>query len=97
MAGYLPHHQKKNRIAAKRERELVHAIKNDLSQDKINQAAERLREAKLAAAKSRWAVGTSAPSHDFDPAQLADADKSIAKWLEASTSEIVEHYLRVAK
>ena len=96
MAGYIPHYQKKNRIAAKRERELVHAIRNEFSSVKLDQAAERLREAKLAAAKSRWAASTSAQSHDFDPAHLAKKDKSIARWLNSSTEEIVEIYTRRA-
>ena len=94
MTGYVPHYQKKNRIAAKRERELVHAIRNELDSEKINRAAERLREAKLAAAKSKWAAKTSAQSHEFDPAYLAKNDKSIAKWLNSSTEEIIEMYAR---
>ncbi len=96
MAGYLPHYQKKNRIAAKRERELVHAIRNEFDSVKVDKAAERLRAAKLAAAKSRWASKTSAQSHEFDATRLAKNDKSIAKWLNSSTEEIVEVYARRA-
>ena len=94
MTGYIPHYQKKNRIAVKRERELVHAIRNELDSEKINRAAERLREAKLAAAKSRWAAKTVAQSHEFDAASLAKNDKSIARWLNSSTEEIVQIYAR---
>ena len=97
MTGYIPHYQKKNRIAAKRERELVHAIRNELGSEKISRAAERLRDAKLAAAKSLWAANTSAQSHEFDSAYLAKNDKSIAKWLDSSTEEIVEVYARGTK
>ncbi len=97
MAGYVPHYQKKNRIAAKRERELVHAIRNELDSHKIDRAAERLREAKLAAAKSRWAANTSAQSHEFDPTHLARTDKTIRKWLKSSTEEIVQIYARGVK
>ncbi len=94
MAGYIPHYQKKNRIAAKRERELIHAIRNELESARVERAAERLREAKLAAAKSRWAAGTSAQSHEFDAAALARKDKSVARWLSSTTEEIVEIYSR---
>ena len=94
MAGYLPHYQKKNRIAAKRERELIHAIRNELDSEKIDRAVERLRESKLAAEKSRWAAKTSAQSHEFEPVYLAKSNKSIAKWLNSSTQEIIDIYAR---
>lgn len=96
MVGYIPHYQKKNRIAAKRERELVHAIRNGYAADKVARVAERLRDAKLSAAKSKWAAGTSAQSHEFDASELAKTDKSVARWLNDSTDEIVERYRRCA-
>ena len=93
MAGYVPHY-KKNRIAAKRERELVHAIRNEFDSQKIARAVERLREAKLAVAKTRWAAKKSAQSYEFDPVHLAKEDKSNAKWLNSSTEGIIKIYAR---
>ena len=94
MAGYLPHYQKKNRIAAKRERELLHAIRQGLDAQKVVRAAERLKDAKISAFKSKWAQENSAPSHDFSATSLAADDKRIAKWLKLSPEEIIEKYAR---
>jgi len=94
VTGYLPHYQKKNRIAAKRERELLHAIRNRYDSQKIALAAERLRDAKIAAFKSKWARKYSAPSHDFSVTSMAKMDRRVAKWLEWSSEEIIEKYAR---
>ena len=40
MTAYLANHQKKKRLLAKRERELLHALGNDLSDARIIKAAE---------------------------------------------------------
>ena len=40
MTNYVPDHRKKIRILEKRERELLHAIKNEFGVEKIKKAAE---------------------------------------------------------
>jgi len=88
MAGYLPHHQKKDRIFNKREKELVHAIKNEYSKEKLVKAAEKLREAKLGVFKSRFSQKSVLPAECF-----AGNEKS-RKWEQMDVEEIIEMYLR---
>tara|TARA_R110002096_G_scaffold80412_3_gene188401 strand:+ start:380 stop:673 length:294 start_codon:yes stop_codon:yes gene_type:complete len=94
MAGYVPNYQKKNKIAAKRERELLHAIRHNFDQDKILLAAQKFQDAKIAAAKSRWAQRTFAPSHDFSAEAIAKEDKRLAKWVDTTPEKIAETYAR---
>ena len=39
VAGYVPHYQKKNRIAVKREKELVHAIRSEMKPTPMNRSS----------------------------------------------------------
>ena len=47
MVNYVSGGQKRVKIFKKREREFIHAIKNNISKDKLAKTAELLREAKL--------------------------------------------------
>ena len=92
MAGYVPNYQKKNRLFAKRERELVHALRNRFSIRKIDLAAEKLRMAKIAVFKSRFARGTALQPHTFSPEEMAARDEQVRKWLSMSTADIIDRY-----
>ena len=94
MAGYRPNYQKKLRIAAKRERELLHAIRHAYSKDKIVDVAERLRHAKLAAYKAQWAQHTSSRLENYSVAVEAEKHKHIAKSLNAPVETMIEWYTR---
>jgi hypothetical protein len=92
MTAYIANHEKKNRIFAKRERVLVHAIKNGYSTEKIAIAAEKLRGAKMAVFKCRFARSTVRQPHTFAPEELAFHDGQVQQWLSISTAEIIERY-----
>jgi hypothetical protein len=90
MSNYLPDYQKKNRIARKRQRELVHAIKNCFSAKEIASRAERLREAKIAVCKSRLARKGAFP-HTLTPEAMAEKDSEARRWLTLSIEDIIEN------
>ena len=97
MAGIIPHHDQKNRIFAKRERALIHAIKNELSREKVAAAAERLREAKMAVFKCRFALYTTREPHTFSAEEMAVSNKQVRKWISMRTTDIIEMYHPRAK
>jgi hypothetical protein len=92
MAGYIPSYQKKNRIAAKRERELSHAIRHEFSPDKIENAAEALRQAKLSAYKAQWAARSHQPLQYYSADGAAVTHEHVAKWASASIKTIIDWY-----
>jgi hypothetical protein len=92
MTAYVANHEKKNRQFAKRERELIHAIRNGFSCTKIGVAAENVRKAKFAVFKCRFAKSTVRQPHTFSPEEMAANDEQIRKWLSMSTADIVEMY-----
>ena len=83
---------KKARIFRKREEELRHAIKRGLGVDKIQRAAERLREAKFAVFKSRFSQHSVLPASQFSLEDLAGRDPSVASWMNMSPEEIIAQY-----
>jgi uncharacterized protein YecE (DUF72 family) len=92
MPAYIANHEKKNRIFAKRERELIHAVKNDLPSKEVSSRAESVREAKMSVFKCRFAKSTSLQPHAFSPEELAAVDEEVRKWWSMSTAEIIEMY-----
>ncbi len=88
MANYLSNHQKKNRIFAKRERELLHAIKHDCPHEKLLEIAEKLRAAKIAVFKSRFAEYTYNVALDT----MASCSKEVQQWISMAPDEIVSIY-----
>ena len=92
MTAYIANHEKKNRLFAKRERELLHAIKHEFSNARLEAAAERLRAAKLAVFKCRFTMNSVRQPHAFSPQQLATCDQRIRLWLAMSTEEIINRY-----
>jgi hypothetical protein len=86
MTAYIANHQKKKRIFAKREQELEHAIKNNLSLEKIIRAAEKLREAKLNVFKCEFSKDSVLPAHCYVPKDEAKV------WENYSVDEIIEKY-----
>jgi hypothetical protein len=92
MTAYIANHEKKKRMLAKRERELIHAIKNELSIDQISIAAEIVREAKMNVFKCDFSKSTSLQPHSFSPEEMAASTDLVRKWLDASTEDIVDIY-----
>jgi hypothetical protein len=90
MAGIVPDHQGKNRIFAKRKRELLHAIRHDHPCEKLVKLAEKLRVAKIAVFKCRFALKSRLEPHEFDPHEEAAHDKQIQRWLSMTPDEIVD-------
>jgi len=92
MTAYIANHEKKNRLFAKRDRELIHAIKNGFSSKKIGLAAEKVRKAKMAVFKCRFAKSTVLQPYTFSPEEVAANDKQVRDWLSMSTADIIERY-----
>jgi len=86
MTAYIANHQKKKRIFQKRETEMVHAIKHNYSQEKLEKAAEKLREAKLNVFKSEFSENSVLPASSYEPGVKAK------EWEEISVSKIIEQY-----
>jgi hypothetical protein len=94
MTAYVANHQKKNRIFAKRERELLHAIKHGRPHEKLLVAVEKLRAAKIAVFKCQLTKNSENQPHNFSAEQLALHDKQIEHWLAMTSDEIVAMYWR---
>jgi len=90
MTNYVPDHRKKIRILEKRERELLHAIKNELGVEKITKAAERVRDAKLNVYKSKLAQIP--PVEGRWERREAMWKKKTSEWQSVSVVEIVDRY-----
>ena len=86
MTSYLVNHQKAKRVFAKRETELLHAIKNDYTRAKIVRAAERVREAKIKVFKAVFS------QHSVLPASAYEPDEKAKRWLSRPVEEIIEEY-----
>jgi len=87
MTAYVANHEKKNRIFAKREQELLH-----VSDEKIAVAAEKVREAKMNVFKCRFSKSSPHQPHTFLPEQAAADDQKIQQWLLMSTADIIANY-----
>jgi hypothetical protein len=92
MPAYIANHEKKKRILAKRERELIHAIKHDLPIERISFAAERIREAKMNVFKCDFSKSTEVQPHNFSPEEMAASNELVREWLHASTDDIIDAY-----
>jgi hypothetical protein len=92
VTGYLVNHQKKNKTFTRRERELMHAIRNDLGDEKIRKAAERLREAKFAVFKAKFSERSVLPAQYFSLDDVAKRDKTVARWLSMPLDDLIEQY-----
>jgi hypothetical protein len=90
MSSYVPDHRKKFRILEKRERELLHAINNEFGVDKIEKAAERVRDAKLNVYKSKLAQIP--PVEGRWERREAMWKKKTLEWQSVSVVEIVDRY-----
>jgi hypothetical protein len=92
MTAYIANHEKKKRIFAKRERELVHAIRRQFAVEKLMVAAEKLRSAKIGVAKCRFAKHSEKQPYNFSAEETALRDKELQLWLTMSADEIVHLY-----
>jgi hypothetical protein len=92
MTAYVADHQKKNGIFAQREQQLCHAIKHNFSAEKLLVAAEKVRAAKIAVYKCRYAKNSPNQPHSFRPEEAAKHDKNLERWLSMTTTEIVDSY-----
>lgn len=92
MTAYIANHEKKNRIFAKRERELRHAIRHNFAPEKLVVAAEKLRAAKIGVFKCRFTKHSENQPHSFSPQEMAEHDRDLQSWLSRSTEEIINLY-----
>jgi hypothetical protein len=92
MTAYIANHEKKNRIFAKRERELCHAIKHSFPEERLLVAAEKLRSAKVAVFKCRFTKNSENQPYQFAPEEMAAHDRQVQLWLSYSANEIVNLY-----
>jgi len=92
MTAYIASHEKKNRIFAKREREMLHAIKHGFPAEKLALAAEKLRVAKINVFKCRFSQDSAKQPHNFSAAEIAEHDKGLQRWLSMTSDEIVDLY-----
>ncbi len=88
MSNYIPNGEKKNRMFTKRVRNLVHALQNDFSGEKIAALAEKVREAKMGVFKCRYAEF--AEPHTFSPEDMAANNEQVHLWISMSTADIIE-------
>jgi hypothetical protein len=91
MAGYAPNHRKQHKLFQKRERELLHAISAGVPREKLAEAVENLRHAKLQTFKSYFAQNSVLPASNFVPSKTArlwqslTQDQILAKYVRAKT------------
>ena len=88
MAGYAPNHRKQHKLLQKRERELLHAISAGASAEKLGEAVENLRHAKLQTFKSHFAHKSVLPAHSYVPSKTAKV------WQSLSQEQILAKYVR---
>lgn len=86
MTAYIANHQKKINLFHKREESLRHAIKHGYSREKIEQAAEKLREAKLGVFKAMFSKSSVLPASKYEPTGEA------LSWQRWSVMEIIASY-----
>lgn len=92
MTAYIANYEKKNRIFAQREQQLRHAIKHNFPTEKLLVAAEKLRAAKVAVYKCRFAKNSSSQPHNFNAEEMAKHDARLQRWLSMTAAEIVDTY-----
>jgi hypothetical protein len=88
MAGYAPNHLKQRKLFQKRERELLHAISAGLSAEKLTEAVENLRHAKLQTYKSHFAHKSVLQAQSYVPSKPAKL------WQSLSQEQILAKYVR---
>ena len=87
MAGYAPNHLKQRKLFQKRERELLHAISARVSAEKLTDAVENLRHAKLQTFKSHFAKESVLPARSYVPSRTAKL------WQSLSLEQILAKYV----
>jgi hypothetical protein len=92
MTVYLANYRKKQRIFAKREQELRHALKHGFPPKKLLRAAEKLRAAKIAVFKCYFSSRGPVQPHTFSPQAMAEHNPDLRQWLEMSAEAIVSMY-----
>ena len=86
MTAYIANHQKKINLFHKREDALRHLIRHGYSIEKIEQAAEKVREAKLGVFKAMFSKDSVLPASKYEP-----NDEALA-WQRKSVQEIIASY-----
>lgn len=93
MANYILCYRKKWDALARREHDLICALKHDEKPQKLIRAAERIREAQLAVCKAeRGKVGPSAESTERNRRLLADIEMRSAQWSSMPAETIIATY-----
>jgi hypothetical protein len=87
MANYISGKQKKIKTFKKRERELIHAIKNEYSNEKLIKAVKKLREAKIQAIRAQ-----SSPANLSVDESSEFKNRLVNKWELYTDDEIIKLY-----
>jgi hypothetical protein len=88
MAGYASNHRKQHKLVQKRERELLHAMSTAVTAEKLTEAVENLRHAKLQTFKSHFAHKSVLPARSYVPGKTAKL------WQSLSQEQILAKYVR---
>lgn len=86
MTCYIANHQKAKQVFTKRETQLLHALKHNLSRDKLIKAAELLREAQLKVFKAKFSQESVLPASSWQPNEEA------RHWMNLRVEEIIDKY-----
>ena len=86
MTNYVVNHQKKKNLLAKRERELLHALRNGLPDAKILKSVENVRAAKLSVFKMDFSRTSLLPASSYEP------EGEAVEWMAMTVEEILAMY-----
>ena len=92
MANYVVNHQKKCRILARRESDLLRALQRGESEEKVKSAAEEVRAARVRVLNVRRSLVP--PCDGPHAAELEAIDEEIRECLSTPVDAIVQEFLR---
>ena len=92
MANYVANHQKKHRVLARRESDLVRALRRGESEEKVKSAAEEVRAAHVRVLNMKRSLVP--PCDGPHAAQLDAIDEEIRECLATPVDAIVQQFLR---
>ena len=92
MANYVVNHQKKRQILARRESDLLRALRRGESEEKVKSAAEEVRAARVRVLNMKRSLVP--PCDGPHAAQLEAIDEEIRECLATPVDAIVKEFLR---
>ena len=86
MTSYVVNHLKKKTLLAKRERELVHALRNGFPASRLTRSAEAVRAAQLSVFKMHFSRTSTRPASYYRP------EGEALEWQELSVEDVLDKY-----